>query len=124
MPWAMPCQPEPATLAIGNGKDRFIMGGNQTIGASILALTLTASAIAAKVETKPVTFAKDVAPILQAKCEDCHRKGAAAPLSLVTYQEPRPWSTATKERRVTPQMPPRHTDNTGGIQHVSSDPSM
>src|SRR5260370_27179425 len=124
MPWAMPCQPEPATLAIGNGKARFITGGKQTIGASNLALTLTASAIAAKVEPKPVTFAKDVAPILQAKCEECHRKGTAAPMSLATYQEVRPWAKAIKERVVTHQMPPWHLDKTVGIQQFANDRSL
>src|SRR5260370_12845844 len=103
MPWAMPCQPEPATLAIGNGKDRFIMGGNQTIGASILALTLTASAIASKVETKPVTFAKYVAPILQATYEDCHRKGTAPPMSLFTYHGTRPRAKASTVHLLTRQ---------------------
>ena len=38
------------------------------------------------------TFTKDIAPILQAKCQDCHRQGAMAPMSLVTYQETRPWA--------------------------------
>ena len=58
-------------------------------------LTLSGSAIAAEASTnagsepaKPVTFAKDVAPILQARCQECHRKGSMAPMSLITYEEP------------------------------------
>ena len=43
---------------------------------------------------KPVTFAQDIAPIFQAKCEECHRVGSMAPMSLVTYQETRPWVKA------------------------------
>src|SRR5437588_10515966 len=39
-----------------------------------------------------VTFARDIAPILQEKCQECHRKGTAAPMSLVTYEETRPWA--------------------------------
>ena len=39
---------------------------------------------------KQVTFAKDIAPIFQEKCEVCHRKDSMAPMSLVTYQETRP----------------------------------
>ena len=35
----------------------------------------------------PVTFTKDVAPILQRSCQSCHRPGAVAPMSLMTYQE-------------------------------------
>src|SRR5713101_1523694 len=52
-----------------------------------------------------VTFAKDVVPILQAKCQDCHRAGGMAPMSLVTYEETRPWARAIKERVSTRQMP-------------------
>ena len=51
-------------------------------------------AVLASAETKPTprTFAKDVAPILQARCQTCHRPGEAAPMSLLTYQEARPWA--------------------------------
>jgi hypothetical protein len=50
---------------------------------------------------KPVTFAKDIAPIFQEKCEACHRKDSMAPMSLVTYEETRPWARSIKERVVT-----------------------
>src|SRR3989442_1128805 len=43
-----------------------------------------------------ITFAKDVVPILQAKCQDCHHAGGMAPMSLVTYNETRPWAAAMK----------------------------
>jgi len=52
-----------------------------TLGTTAL---LTVSASAADTNTKTVTFTKDVAPIFQAKCEECHRKGTGAPMSLVT----------------------------------------
>src|SRR5260370_1658860 len=97
----------------------------RTIPTSALALfALSIPSFAAKIDTKPVTFAKDVAPILQAKCEECHRKGTAAPMSLVTYQETRPWAKAIKERVVTHQMPPWHIDKTVGIQQFSNDRSL
>ena len=44
----------------------------------------------------PVTFAKDIAPIFQEKCQDCHRPGSLAPMSLVNYQETRPWAKSIK----------------------------
>jgi hypothetical protein len=72
----------------------------------------------------PVTFTKDVAPILQEKCQDCHRAGAMAPMSLLTYQEARPWAKSIKERVVTRQMPPWFLDKTVGIQHFSNDISL
>ena len=39
-----------------------------------------------------VTFARDIAPILQRSCQNCHRPDGVAPMSLVTYEEVRPWA--------------------------------
>ncbi len=89
-----------------------------------VALTFSGFSFAAKLENKAVTFAKDVAPILQEKCEECHRLGTAAPMSLATYQETRPWAKAIKERVVTRNMPPWHIDKTVGIQHFQNDRSL
>jgi hypothetical protein len=75
-------------------------------------------------DAKPVTFAKDIAPIFQEKCEGCHRKGSMAPMSLVTYEETRPWAKSIKERVVTRQMPPWHLDQTVGIQKFQNDRSL
>src|ERR1700736_1951822 len=87
-------------------------------------LTLTSSALAAELTPKPVTFAKDVAVIFQEKCEACHRKGSMAPMSLVTYEEARPWAKAIRERVITRQMPPWHLDKTVGIQQFQNDRSL
>ena len=48
-------------------------------------------------EDEVPTFSKDVAPIFQAKCEACHRPNSIAPMSLVTYQESRPWARSIKD---------------------------
>ncbi|HTS78851.1 MAG TPA: hypothetical protein VMG40_21750 [Bryobacteraceae bacterium] len=73
---------------------------------------------------KPVTFTKDIAPILQDKCEDCHRNGGMAPMPLVTYQQVRPWAKAIKSRVLARTMPPWFIDKTVGIQHFSNDASL
>ena len=78
----------------------------------------------ATVSAKPVTFTKDIAPIFQDKCEACHRKDSMAPMSLVTYEEARPWARSIKERVVTHQMPPWHLDKTVGIQKFENDRSL
>ncbi len=78
----------------------------------------------AELTSKPPTFTKDVAPILQAKCQDCHRKGSMAPMSLMTYEETRPWAKSIKERVLTRQMPPWHLDKTVGIQKFQNDISL
>src|SRR5437762_13097221 len=71
-----------------------------------------------------VTFTKDVAPILQEKCQACHRADSMAPMSLVTYEEARPWAKAIRERVITRQMPPWHIDKTVGIQKFKNDRSL
>src|SRR5437879_638692 len=71
-----------------------------------------------------VTFAKDVAPILQEKCQECHHAGSMAPMSLVTYEETRPWAKAIRERVITRQMPPWHIDPTVGVQKFKNDMSL
>jgi hypothetical protein len=97
-------------------------------GMSVLALSavlgFSGMAIGASLQDKPVTFTKDIAPIFQEKCQNCHRKDSMAPMSLVTYEESRPWAKAIKERVVTRQMPPWHIDKTSGIQQFQYDMSL
>src|SRR5215831_19688673 len=73
---------------------------------------------------RQTTFATDVAPIFQEKCQDCHHKGSVAPMSLVTYAETRPWAKAIKERVILRQMPPWHIDSTVGVQRFKNDMSL
>jgi hypothetical protein len=73
---------------------------------------------------RPVTFTKDVAPILQEKCQACHRAGYFAPMSLETYEEARPWARSIKARVSARQMPPWHIDKTVGIQEFKNDRSL
>ena len=85
--------------------------------------TVPVSARAAEAEAIP-TFTKDIAPIFQARCEACHRPGSIAPMSLVTYQQSRPWARSIKERVSTRQMPPWHIDRTVGITEFKNDRSL
>src|SRR5438128_9108288 len=71
-----------------------------------------------------VTFARDIAPILQERCQDCHRKDSMAPMSLVTYEETRPWAKAIRERVISRQMPPWHIDRTVGVRKFKNDMSL
>ena len=48
--------------------------------------------------TEEVTYAKDIAPILQRSCENCHRPNGAGPMPLTTYEEVRPWARSIKAR--------------------------
>jgi len=62
-----------------------------------------------------VTFSKDVAPILQRSCQNCHRPGSIAPMSLLTYEQARPWAKAIRENVILRNMPPWHIDPNVGI---------
>jgi hypothetical protein len=57
-----------------------------------------------------VTFSKDVLPVLQKSCQGCHRPGEAAPFSLLTYEEARPWAKGMKEAVLLRKMPPWFAD--------------
>jgi len=87
-------------------------------------VAFSGTSIAADSSSQQVTFAKDIAPIFQEKCQDCHRKGAMAPMSLVTYDEARPWAKSIKQRVATRQMPPWHIDQTVGVQKFKNDMSL
>ena len=75
-------------------------------------------------QTEDVTFSRDIAPILQQRCQDCHRPGQMGPMSLVTYEEVRPWAPLIKTKVVTRTMPPWHLDKTVGIQEFENDVSL
>ena len=73
---------------------------------------------------KPVTFSKDIAPILQVKCQECHQPNSIAPMSLISYQDVRPWARSIKERVAARQMPPWHIDRSVGVQKFKNDMSL
>jgi hypothetical protein len=90
--------------------------------AFILLLGITLAAVSQQPATP--TFSKDVAPIFQEKCQACHRPGYIAPMSLITYEQSRPWSKSIRERVISRQMPPWAIDKTVGIQHFANDRSL
>ena len=53
-----------------------------------------------------VTFNRDIAPLFFEHCSTCHRPGTAAPFSLLTYGDARPWARAIKQATLTRSMPP------------------
>ena len=88
-------------------------------GLLVAALPATAADAA-----KTPTFTKDVAPIFQQKCESCHRPDNMAPMSLITYEQARPWAKSIAARVAARQMPPWHIDKTIGIQKFKNDRSL
>ena len=82
-----------------------------------------AAVLSAEPATTP-TFAKDVAPIFQAKCQSCHEPGSIAPMSLITYEEARPWAKSIRARVAARQMPPWHIDRSVGVRKFKNDMSL
>jgi hypothetical protein len=77
----------------------------------IWAMPLSITAFAAeKIAPATPTFAKDVAPILNANCVICHRTGDIAPMALLSYEQVRPWSAAIKQAVLLRSMPPWFAD--------------
>jgi hypothetical protein len=68
-----------------------------------------------------VTFASDIALILQQNCEACHQPGGIGPMSLTTYEEARVWAGPIRQMVATREMPPYHYDTDVGIQQIKSD---
>ena len=63
------------------------------------------------------TFSKDVAPILYKHCVSCHRPGEIAPMSLLTYEQARPYAKAIANAVTNRTMPPWHADAPAGTFH-------
>ena len=95
--------------------------------AALVALAAPLPASAGAVPDDP-TFSRDVAPILQRSCQKCHRPNSLAPMSLISYEEVRPWARAIKYRtglRDKPGvMPPWYIEKDIGIQRFKDDWSL
>ena len=109
------------------------LGGMIALGApvviAVVVVALPTAAWAGQAAPDPqVTFTKDIAPILQRSCQNCHRPNAIAPMSLIRYEEVRPWARAIRYRtelRGKPgTMPPWFIEKDIGIQQYKNDPSL
>ena len=95
------------------------------IVAGLAVIMLGAPSPATAQSDHDVTFTKDVAPILQRSCERCHRPRGGAPMTLISYQDVRPWARSIKAAHAEArEMPPWFVDKNIGIQHFKDDPSL
>src|SRR5207245_11612500 len=93
--------------------------------AAAVMLTQAISAQApVKAGARQVTFARDVAPILQRSCQNCHRPDSMAPMSFLTYEDVRPWARAIKQKVTAREMPPWFIDRTVRITRFKDDHSL
>ena len=96
--------------------------------AGVLSLSLGAAALAAQnplaVSPSAATYARDVAPIFQQKCQECHQPGSIAPMSLLTFDDAKKYSRRIRAKVSERLMPPWHIDRTIGIQQFKNDRSL
>jgi peroxiredoxin len=83
---------------------------------------LDANERADAVEVGAVAYARDVAPIVQNKCQSCHRPSQVAPFSLMTYDDARRHAAMIREVVDDRRMPPWHADPRFG--HFQNDRSL
>ena len=96
---------------------------------AVLVGALPAPAAAQTESQHQITFSKDVSPILQRSCETCHRPGSIAPMSLISYQDVRPWARAIRDKTSRPdndpeRMPPWFIEKDIGVQGFKDDISL
>src|SRR5438477_7320788 len=99
--------------------------------AVVLAAGVAVTASFARAQTDAVTFTKDIAPILQRSCQNCHRPDSVAPMALLTYEQARPFARAMKQRTALARtqyqrgaMPPWFYEKNIGIQRIKDDISL
>src|ERR1700733_9528539 len=69
-----------------------------------------------------VTFYRDVLPVLQERCQSCHRAGEVGPMAFGAYDQTRPWAKAIKQAVLLGKMPPWYADTPPGRFH--NDPRL
>ena len=100
--------------------------GSSTVALALLAPTAVGAAEAEVdlgADHQP-TFARDVAPIFQEKCQVCHQPDSVAPMALLTYEQSRPWARSIKRAVLSRRMPPWHIDRNVGIRKFKNDRSL
>jgi peroxiredoxin len=111
-------KPKATTRELGNAIDAVLDGREVTVPfAAPAGCKLTRERPPAA--GAAVTFHKDVAPVLRAKCQECHRAGEAGPFALTSYTQARGWADMIKEVVAAGQMPPWHAD--APLGHFAND---
>src|SRR5712691_13019830 len=106
-------KPSGERRALADGARAFQASEGDEMRVAVMTAAVLACASPAFSAGAP-TFSKDVAPILFKSCVECHRPSAMAPMSLMTYEDARPWARAIKQKVATRQMPPWGADPTVG----------
>lgn len=81
----------------------------------MIAFVLLSALLGSPSAGEAVTFSRHVMPILQKRCQTCHRPGDIAPMSFLSYREVRPWAKSIREKVLSRTMPPWHADPQHGV---------
>src|SRR5258705_13294991 len=92
-----------------------ILGIAGLLFSAAVATVATEAQAPSRATAQAPTFTKDVAPILQRSCQNCHRPNSIAPMSLLTYEDARPWARSIRTKTESRDMPPGLIDRTIGI---------
>lgn len=90
----------------------------------LLAMAGMSAGLAQSDSTGAPTFSRDIAPLLQQKCQTCHNPEGIGPMPLMNYQQVKPFAALIKDRTGTRMMPPWHNDPNTGIQKFKNDASL
>ena len=99
----------------------FLLHGSSTASAHAAERPVVAAPAAAGVSP---TFTRDVAPILQRSCQQCHRPNGIGPMALETYEQTRQYARLVKQRVDSRTMPPWHINRAVGIREFKNDVSL
>ncbi|HKS05906.1 MAG TPA: hypothetical protein VJR92_06300 [Gemmatimonadaceae bacterium] len=88
--------------------------------AAVIAVA-SSSLFAVSGAAQTVTYARNVAPIMQQKCQVCHQPNSIAPMSLLTYEDAKKYAPDIRDYVSARIMPPWHIDRTVGIQQFKND---
>ena len=113
---------------ISSSHPRFAGLAPLVIAAAAAVLLAPAAAAGQASGSDDVTFTRDIVPIMQRSCQGCHRPNSLAPMSLITYEEVRPWARSIKNRTGLRNrmgvMPPWYLEKDVGIQAIKDDMSL
>jgi len=77
-------------------------------------------------ESRAISYADEVAPILIERCVTCHQRSGAAPWAMDSHRMVQGWSTMMRETLMTRRMPPgqvdpHHADRFVDVNHVTDE---
>src|SRR5216110_2447778 len=87
---------------------------SRSLVAALLGMTSAAGA-------QEITYAKNVAPIIESKCQVCHQPNSIAPMPLMKYEDVQQYADEIRSYVSDRVMPPWQLDKTTGIQSYKND---